>query len=97
MFCFQIEDKAKASAAWTRITNAAKQLGVSSQEASCLWSVLAAIYHLGVASVSRGNMVRLLWIEVVGVFTEICKSIFEVVRVLIKVVRVFTEICKSIY
>ena len=57
MFHFQIEDKAKASAAWSRISNAAKNLGVSPQEAHCLWSVLAAIYHLGVASVSKGNMV----------------------------------------
>ncbi len=56
-FLFQIEDKAKASAAWSRISNAAKNLGVSPQEAHCLWSVLAAIYHLGVASVSKGNMV----------------------------------------
>jgi hypothetical protein len=54
----QIEDKAKASAAWTRISNAAKNLGITPQEANCLWSVLAAIYHLGVASVSRGNMVK---------------------------------------
>ena len=54
---FQIEDKAKASAAWTRIVNAGKVLGVSPQESTSLWSVLAAIYHLGVASVSRGNMV----------------------------------------
>jgi myosin heavy subunit len=52
----QIEDKAKASAAWAHLISALKTLGITSQESNALWSVLGAIYHLGVASVSRGNM-----------------------------------------
>jgi len=52
----KVEEKAKASAAWLRLLSATKTLGISSQESHALWSVLAAIYHLGVASVIRGNM-----------------------------------------
>ena len=51
-----MEDKTKASASWSQICIAARTLDISPGETNSLWSVLAAIYHLGSASVSRGNM-----------------------------------------
>ena len=55
----RIEDKTKASVAFNKITNMAfKTMGVSNAEAQAVFSVLAAIYHLGVASVTKGNMNR---------------------------------------
>ena len=49
------EDRTKAANAWERIISSTKVLGIHPNEALGLWSVLAAIYHLGVASVSRSN------------------------------------------
>merc|ERR1719412_1377623 len=49
------EDRTKASTAWARIMESTKLLAIHPNEALSLWSVLAAIYHLGVASVSRSN------------------------------------------
>ena len=55
----RMEDKSKASLAFQKILNVAfKTLGVRADEASAIWSVLAAIYHLGVASVAKGNLNR---------------------------------------
>lgn len=55
----RMEDKTKASVAFNKITNVAfKTLGVSSAEANAIFAVLAAIYHLGAASVTKGNMNR---------------------------------------
>ncbi len=55
----RMEDKTKACVAFNKIINVAfKTLSVSSAEASSVFSVLAAIYHLGVASVAKGNMNR---------------------------------------
>jgi myosin-18 len=55
----RIEDKTKAGVAFNKIVSQAfKTLNVTSSEALSLWSTLAAIYHLGVASVTRGNMNR---------------------------------------
>ena len=51
----QTEDRTKAANAWERIIASTKVLGIHPNEALSLWSVLAAIYHLGVASVSRTN------------------------------------------
>ena len=49
----QTEDRTKAANAWEKIIGATKALAIHPNEALSLWSVLAAIYHLGVASVSR--------------------------------------------
>ena len=55
----RMEDKSKASLAFQKIYNVAfKTLGIKSEEGSSIWSVLAAIYHLGVASVAKGNLNR---------------------------------------
>ena len=50
---FQTEDRTKAANAWEKIIGATKALAIHPNEALSLWSVLAAIYHLGVASVSK--------------------------------------------
>ena len=52
----RVEDKTKASAAWAKITASAKSLAIHPNEMLAVSSVLAAIYHLGVASVTRNNM-----------------------------------------
>ena len=49
------EDRTKAANAWEKIISSTKVLGIHPNEALSLWSVLAAIYHLGVASVSRSS------------------------------------------
>jgi len=49
------EDKARAASAWTRITSACKALGFTPSECSALWASLAAIFHLGSASVMRAT------------------------------------------
>lgn len=53
---FQNEDKTKAVGSWSRICNSLKVLDFTPNETFSVWSVLAAIYHLGVASVSKGNL-----------------------------------------
>ncbi|XP_059090834.1 unconventional myosin-XVIIIa-like isoform X2 [Tigriopus californicus] len=50
------EDKTQAAAAWGRICTAITIMKITPQESFVLWSILAAIYHLGVASVARGNL-----------------------------------------
>ena len=52
----RVEDKTKASAAWAKIMASAKVLAIHPNEMLAVCSVLAAIYHLGVASVTRNNM-----------------------------------------
>ena len=55
----RMEDKTKASVMFNKITNVAfKVLNVSSAESHAIFSTLASIYHLGVASVTKGNMNR---------------------------------------
>ena len=55
----RMEDRTKASVAFNTITNVAfKSLGVSNAEAHALFSTLSGIYHLGVASVTKGNLNR---------------------------------------
>ena len=55
----RMEDKTKASVAFNKINNVAfKTLGVSPAEAHAIFATLAAIYHLGVASVTKGNLNR---------------------------------------
>ncbi|XP_040579720.1 unconventional myosin-XVIIIa isoform X2 [Lepeophtheirus salmonis] len=53
------DDKSKVI--WNKIQSAIKVLGISSHEAHSLWSVLAAIFHLGTASVTRGTMGKSLF------------------------------------
>ena len=50
------EDRSKAAAAWSRVVLAAQTLDISASEVDAVTAVLAAIYHLGVASVARGQM-----------------------------------------
>nr|XP_045601372.1 unconventional myosin-XVIIIa-like isoform X14 [Procambarus clarkii] len=47
------EDRQKAGIAWARIRAALDVLGVSPDEQNAIWSVLAAIYHLGTAGAVR--------------------------------------------
>lgn len=47
------EDRQKAGIAWARIRAALDVLGVSPEEQNAIWSVLAAIYHLGTAGATR--------------------------------------------
>ena len=55
----RMEDKTKATVMFNKITNVAfKVLAVTSSESHAIFATLAAIYHLGVASVTKGNMNR---------------------------------------
>ena len=55
----RMEDKTKATVMFNKITNVAfKVLNVKSDESHAIFATLAAIYHLGVASVTKGNMNR---------------------------------------
>ncbi|XP_064118350.1 unconventional myosin-XVIIIa-like isoform X2 [Macrobrachium nipponense] len=49
------EDRQKAGIAWARIRAALDVLGVSSDEQHAIWSVLAAIYHLGTAGAVKAS------------------------------------------
>ncbi len=50
------EDKYRASQAWANICSAFKTIGATAGEAGAVYSSLAAIYHLGAASVSRAAL-----------------------------------------
>ncbi|XP_037068511.1 unconventional myosin-XVIIIa-like, partial [Pollicipes pollicipes] len=50
------EDKQRATVAWSRLLQAAGTLAVQPAEADALWAVLAAIFHLGAAGVSKGAL-----------------------------------------
>ena len=52
------EDKAAAAGAFSKISHAAAVLDISHGEMRSLWSVLAGIYHLGCAGVTRSNLGR---------------------------------------
>ena len=54
----RVEDKASAAGAFTKLTHAASVLNISQPELKSVWSVLAAIYHLGCAGVARSNLGR---------------------------------------
>ena len=43
---------------WDLIQNCLDILGISDEEAMGLWSLLAAIYHLGFAGVRKGRFMR---------------------------------------
>ncbi|XP_052268542.1 unconventional myosin-XVIIIa-like isoform X7 [Dreissena polymorpha] len=49
------EDKQRAMTYWAKIYSAMESLSMTEDEISSICSVLAAIYHLGVAGASKGN------------------------------------------
>ena len=54
----QTEDRQRAAAAWARVLQAADTLSLQPAETEALWSVLAAIVHLGVAGVCKGETAK---------------------------------------
>lgn len=50
-----MEEKQRASVAFTKLLAAMETLGFSATEQKAIWHVLAAIYHLGAAGACRGN------------------------------------------
>ncbi|XP_046442459.1 unconventional myosin-XVIIIa-like isoform X2 [Daphnia pulex] len=48
------EDRQKAAVSYARLVAALESLGVAETDSRCIWSILAAIYHLGVAGAMRG-------------------------------------------
>ena len=57
----RVEDKASAAGAFTKLTHAASVLNISQPELKSVWSVLAAIYHLGCAGVTKSNLGRAIF------------------------------------
>ena len=51
---FQHEDKQKAMLEFARVCAAMQTLGFSEAETKVIWSVLSAIYHLGIAGAVKG-------------------------------------------
>jgi myosin-18 len=51
---FQHEDKQKAMLEFARVCAAMQILGFSEAEIKVIWSVLSAVYHLGIAGAVRG-------------------------------------------
>jgi len=51
---FQHEDKQKAMLEFARVCAAMQILGFSDAEIKVIWSVLSAIYHLGIAGAVKG-------------------------------------------
>ena len=49
------EDRQKAAVSYARLVAALESLGVAETDSRCIWSILAAIYHLGVAGAMRGK------------------------------------------
>lgn len=54
---FQHEDKQKAMLEFARVCTAMQTLGFSEAESKVIWSVLAAIYHLGTAGAVKGMFI----------------------------------------
>ena len=50
----QAEDRQKAAVNFARLLAALESLGIADNDSRCLWSILAAVYHLGVAGAVRG-------------------------------------------
>lgn len=51
---FQHEDKQKAMLEFARVCVAMQTLGFSEAEIKVIWSVLSAVYHLGIAGAVKG-------------------------------------------
>lgn len=52
-----MEEKQRASIAFTKLLSAMETLGFSPGEQKAIWHVLAGIYHLGAAGACKGNIV----------------------------------------
>ncbi|XP_066294954.1 unconventional myosin-XVIIIa-like isoform X7 [Branchiostoma lanceolatum] len=50
------DDRQRASLAWARLQGAMEVLGFTDDEQKAIWSVLAAVYHLGAAGAVKGSM-----------------------------------------
>lgn len=50
------EEKQKASQQFSKLQTAMKVLGISPEEQKVCWLILAAIYHLGAAGATKGNL-----------------------------------------
>lgn len=57
---FQHEDKQKAMLDYARACAAMQTLGFSEAEIKIIWSVLSAIYHLGIAGAVKGIFLIML-------------------------------------
>lgn len=55
LVCPQMEEKQRASVAFSKLLTAMETLGFSASEQKAIWHVLAAIYHLGAAGACKGN------------------------------------------
>lgn len=51
----QVEEKQRASVAFSKLLIAMQTLGFTASEQKAIWHVLAGIYHLGAAGACRGN------------------------------------------
>lgn len=51
----QQEEKKKAVLMWELVLGSLQTLSVKDSEARVLWSILAAIFHLGLAGAARGE------------------------------------------
>ena len=49
------EDRQKAAVSYARLVAALESLCVAETDSRCIWSILDAIYYLGVAGTMRGN------------------------------------------
>ncbi|GFY57295.1 unconventional myosin-XVIIIa [Trichonephila inaurata madagascariensis] len=57
------EDQRRACLSWDNISAAFQTLGIQENESKSIWYVLAAIYHLGVASACKGSNGRLQFLR----------------------------------
>lgn len=55
-FVLQPEEKQKAAQQFSKLQTAMKVLGISPDEQKVCWLILAAIYHLGAAGATKGNL-----------------------------------------
>lgn len=88
MLClyFQPQREESAGYVWDLIQNCLEILGISEEEALGLWSLLAAIYHLGFAGVKKG----IKWsLKALKFSSSIYNSSFLVLQDLSEVVTTF--------
>lgn len=57
----QPEDKQRAAQQFSKLQAAMKVLGISSDEQRALWLVLGAIYHLGAAGATKGELKKVIF------------------------------------
>jgi len=51
----RVEDRQRAVQTWVKICNAMNVLRISNEELKAVCSVLAAIYHIGLAGAAKGD------------------------------------------